>query len=248
MSVSVRIPTILRTYTGGESEVSAEGDTLAAVLDDLDASYSGIKGRILDEAGKLRRFVNVYVGNDDVRFLDDLDTPTPGRRADLGDPRRRRRLSPRSRNRSPVRGRRTDHDDDHARPARSPAPAHPRCGRRAGRRGRPPAGAAVRARHQRGPCAVGGVAALAGQGHRRLRRQRPAQLLLRPHRARRDGHPGRPHRPRHPRRPAAEGRPRVVHGRALHPHPQRKGRRRTGSTSSGPAAASPARSRSTRAR
>ena len=75
MSVSVRIPTILRTYTGGESEVSAEGDTLAAVLDDLDASYAGIKGRILDEAGRLRRFVNV--GNDDVRFLDDLATATP---------------------------------------------------------------------------------------------------------------------------------------------------------------------------
>ncbi len=77
MAVSVRIPTILRTYTNGESEVSAEGDTLAAVLDDLDASYSGIKGRILDEAGQLRRFVNVYVGNDDVRFLDNLETPTP---------------------------------------------------------------------------------------------------------------------------------------------------------------------------
>ncbi len=77
MSVSVRIPTILRTYTGGESEVSAEGDTLAAVLDDLDTHYSGIKGRILDEAGALRRFVNVYVGNDDVRFLDELATPTP---------------------------------------------------------------------------------------------------------------------------------------------------------------------------
>jgi sulfur-carrier protein len=77
MSVSVRIPTILRTYTGGESEVSAEGDTLAAVLDDLDASYSGIKARILDDTGALRRFVNVYVGNDDVRFLDDLATPTP---------------------------------------------------------------------------------------------------------------------------------------------------------------------------
>jgi sulfur-carrier protein len=77
MSVSVRIPTILRTYTGGESEVSAEGDTLSAVLDDLDSSYSGIKGRILDEAGQLRRFVNVYVGNDDVRFLDELQTATP---------------------------------------------------------------------------------------------------------------------------------------------------------------------------
>ena len=77
MSVSVRIPTILRTYTGGESEVKAEGDDLAAVLDDLDAKYAGIKGRILDEAGQLRRFVNVYVDNDDVRFLDNLETPTP---------------------------------------------------------------------------------------------------------------------------------------------------------------------------
>ena len=77
MSVSVRIPTILRTYTGGESEVSATGDTLSAVLDDLDASYSGIRGRIIDESGALRRFVNVYVGNDDVRFLEHLETPTP---------------------------------------------------------------------------------------------------------------------------------------------------------------------------
>jgi sulfur-carrier protein len=77
MSVSVRIPTILRTYTGGESQVSAAGGTLGEVIDDLDASYSGIKGRILDESGQLRRFVNVYVGNDDVRFLDNLDTPTP---------------------------------------------------------------------------------------------------------------------------------------------------------------------------
>ena len=77
MSVHVRVPTILRTYTGGESEVAAEGATLAEVLDDLDGNYAGIKGRILDEAGELRRFVNVYVGNDDVRFLDSLGTPTP---------------------------------------------------------------------------------------------------------------------------------------------------------------------------
>ena len=77
MTATVRIPTILRTYTEGESEVTANGATLAEVLDDLDASYSGIKGRILDEAGKLRRFVNVYVGNDDVRFLDELETATP---------------------------------------------------------------------------------------------------------------------------------------------------------------------------
>ncbi len=77
MSVSVRIPTILRTYTGGESEVKAEGTTLTEILDDLDSNYSGIKGRIIDEKGELRRFVNVYVGNDDVRFLDNLETATP---------------------------------------------------------------------------------------------------------------------------------------------------------------------------
>ncbi len=77
MTATVRIPTILRTYTGGESEVSADGATLSDVLDDLEASYSGIRARILDDNGQLRRFVNVYVGNDDVRFLDDLATPTP---------------------------------------------------------------------------------------------------------------------------------------------------------------------------
>jgi molybdopterin synthase sulfur carrier subunit len=77
MAVSVRIPTILRTYTNGDSEVSADGGTLAAVLDSLEQSYPGIKGRIVDDQGALRRFVNVYVGNDDVRFLDALDTSTP---------------------------------------------------------------------------------------------------------------------------------------------------------------------------
>ena len=77
MAVSVRIPTILRTYTGGASEVSAEGGTLAEVLDNLDRTTPGIRGRIIDEAGELRRFVNVYVGNDDVRFLDNLTTATP---------------------------------------------------------------------------------------------------------------------------------------------------------------------------
>jgi molybdopterin converting factor small subunit len=77
VTASVRIPTILRTYTGGASEVTADGATLAEVLDDLEASYAGIRGRILDDQGELRRFVNVYVGNDDVRFLDNLQTPTP---------------------------------------------------------------------------------------------------------------------------------------------------------------------------
>ncbi|MFD0902803.1 MoaD/ThiS family protein [Actinomadura sediminis] len=76
-TVSVRIPTILRTYTGGEAEVKAEGETLRAVVADLEASYSGISARILDDAGKIRRFVNVYVGDEDVRFAEGLDTPTP---------------------------------------------------------------------------------------------------------------------------------------------------------------------------
>ena len=77
MSVSVRIPTILRSYTGDESQVSAEGDTLAQVLDSLESSHPGIKARVVDESGALRRFVNVYVAEEDVRFADGLDTATP---------------------------------------------------------------------------------------------------------------------------------------------------------------------------
>ncbi|MGJ6963563.1 MoaD/ThiS family protein [Streptosporangium sp. G11] len=77
MSVSVRIPTILRTYTGGAAEVNGEGETLRDVLQKLDADFPGIGARILDEAGKIRRFVNVYVGDEDVRFVDNLDTATP---------------------------------------------------------------------------------------------------------------------------------------------------------------------------
>jgi molybdopterin converting factor small subunit len=76
MSVHVRVPTILRTYTGGESEVSAEGATLGEVLDHLETSYPGIRARVLDDQGQIRRFVNVYVGNDDVRFLDGLGSAT----------------------------------------------------------------------------------------------------------------------------------------------------------------------------
>jgi sulfur-carrier protein len=77
MSVNVRIPTILRTYTGGQAEVSAEGATLAEVLADLEKNHTGIGPRVLDDAGKLRRFVNVYVDDDDVRFEQGLETPTP---------------------------------------------------------------------------------------------------------------------------------------------------------------------------
>lgn len=74
MSVSVRIPTILRTYTGGAAEVATEPGTLREVLAGLDASYPGLGGRILDDAGKIRRFVNVYVGDEDVRLASGLDT------------------------------------------------------------------------------------------------------------------------------------------------------------------------------
>ena len=74
MSVSVRVPTILRPYTQGASEVSAEGATLIEVLESLDGSYPGIKGRVLDDSGELRRFVNVYVDDDDVRFAEGLQT------------------------------------------------------------------------------------------------------------------------------------------------------------------------------
>jgi len=79
MSVSVRIPTILRSYTGGESEVGVEPaeDTLAGVIEALEAAAPGIRARVLDDAGALRRFVNVYVDDDDVRFTDGLATPTP---------------------------------------------------------------------------------------------------------------------------------------------------------------------------
>jgi molybdopterin converting factor small subunit len=77
MSVSVRIPTILRTYTGGAAVVSGEGSTLREVLQKLDADFPGIGARILDETGKIRRFVNVYVGEEDVRFAEGLDTGTP---------------------------------------------------------------------------------------------------------------------------------------------------------------------------
>jgi molybdopterin synthase sulfur carrier subunit len=77
VSVSVRIPTILRTFTGGESEVKAAGATLREVIAALDADHPGIAGRVLDDNGKIRRFVNVYVGDEDVRFVDGLDTATP---------------------------------------------------------------------------------------------------------------------------------------------------------------------------
>lgn len=74
MTVQVRIPTILRSYTGGAAEVTASEGTLREVLAGLDAAYPGLAGRIIDDGGQLRRFVNVYVGDEDVRFAQGLDT------------------------------------------------------------------------------------------------------------------------------------------------------------------------------
>jgi molybdopterin synthase sulfur carrier subunit len=73
MSIEVRIPTILRSYTGGEKAVQGSGDTIAALLTDLDGSYPGLRGRLLTPEGALHRFVNVYINDEDVRFLGALD-------------------------------------------------------------------------------------------------------------------------------------------------------------------------------
>lgn len=73
MAVEVRIPTILRPYTGGEKLVAAQGATLAEIIADLDARHAGISDRLIDDSG-LRRFVNVYLNDEDVRFLDGLRT------------------------------------------------------------------------------------------------------------------------------------------------------------------------------
>jgi sulfur-carrier protein len=77
MSATVRIPTILRTYTGGEAEVTAAGANLQEVLNDLEVQFPGIAARVLDDNGALRRFVNIYVNDDDVRFIDGLHSSTP---------------------------------------------------------------------------------------------------------------------------------------------------------------------------
>ncbi|MBK5223425.1 MAG: MoaD/ThiS family protein [Acidimicrobiia bacterium] len=77
MSVTVRVPTTLRTLTAGTSEVAVEGDTLAEVIENLEAAHPGFRDRLLDDEGQLRRFVNVFVSDDDVRFLDGLGTLVP---------------------------------------------------------------------------------------------------------------------------------------------------------------------------
>jgi len=77
MAVIVRIPTTLQGLTNNLSEVAAEGPTVRDLMDDLDQKYPGLKARIYDDNGKLRRFVNIYVNDEDIRFLENEETPVP---------------------------------------------------------------------------------------------------------------------------------------------------------------------------
>jgi molybdopterin synthase sulfur carrier subunit len=74
MMVSVRIPTPLRRFTAGAEEVGASGSTVGQVVDDLERQFPGFKEKLCDEGGRARRFVNLYVNGDDIRFLKNLDT------------------------------------------------------------------------------------------------------------------------------------------------------------------------------
>lgn len=74
MMVRVRVPTPLRKFTNGADEVNAQGNNVRSLVEDLDQKFPGIKERIYDESGKIRRFVNVYVNGDDIRFLQNLET------------------------------------------------------------------------------------------------------------------------------------------------------------------------------
>lgn len=73
MAITVRIPTPLRSLTGGADEVGAEGATVGALIDNLESQFPGIKDRLCDDKG-VRRFVNIYANDEDIRFLDDLET------------------------------------------------------------------------------------------------------------------------------------------------------------------------------
>ena len=77
MSVKVKIPTPLRKLTQNNAEVDAAGGTIRELVDDLEKQFPGFKERMCDDAGELRRFVNVYVGEEDIRFLEGLDTKIP---------------------------------------------------------------------------------------------------------------------------------------------------------------------------
>jgi molybdopterin converting factor small subunit len=75
MAIEARIPTILRNYTGGEKAVTGDGTTLQELFVDLDTRHEGIRGRLVADDGSLNRFVNVYLNDEDVRFLGGVETP-----------------------------------------------------------------------------------------------------------------------------------------------------------------------------
>jgi sulfur-carrier protein len=77
MAVTVRIPTTLRPMAGGNAQVQVEGATLSEVITNLDAAHPGFSDRLLDESGAMRKFVNIFVADDDVRYLDGLATVVP---------------------------------------------------------------------------------------------------------------------------------------------------------------------------
>ena len=74
MAVEVRLPTLLRQHAGGDASVSAEGATVGEVFTELVARYPGLSGQLVDDSGGLHKFVNVYRNDDDIRYLDQLDT------------------------------------------------------------------------------------------------------------------------------------------------------------------------------
>ncbi|MSQ15202.1 MAG: MoaD/ThiS family protein [Dehalococcoidia bacterium] len=75
MSVEVRVTSLLQKAIGGAKSVSAQGDTISALLDNLESSYPGFKSNVLADNGELHRFVNIYKNNEDIRYLGNLDTP-----------------------------------------------------------------------------------------------------------------------------------------------------------------------------
>jgi MoaD family protein len=74
VAVDVRIPTVFRRYTGGAAEVALEADTVKGLIDQLEDRFPGVRGQLMTESGELHRFVNVYVNDEDARYLDKLDT------------------------------------------------------------------------------------------------------------------------------------------------------------------------------
>ena len=79
MAVEVRLPTLLRPHADGAASVSADGATVGEVFAALTATYPGLAGQLVDESGALHKFVNVYVNDDDIRYLEQLDTPVTDR-------------------------------------------------------------------------------------------------------------------------------------------------------------------------